>query len=438
MSNENSTPFPRPVRRPSGRPGGRPVWRLAVSACAGAVALLATALPASASSHASASAGTITFGQLLPFTGTKAFLSSWAVHGDAAAVWDVNSHGGVMGEKLVAKSADDGGDAVDAVPALRKLLIYHPAFIVGPYSLTIMAVVNDFDPNHVVDFTIGGTTQLDHMKYPYVFRTTASDSAEVVAMAYYAKSRGLMHAAFIFDNSANTQGLVPPLETAYKKVGGKVVANVEYVPDQASYLSEITKAFASHPDVVFFSADQQSATALFTAARELGHLNVPWVGEDVVGSPGYAKAMGQPAASKYLYAVEGGAPTGPAYQHYLADYDHVWHTRNILSSSYNMYDSVIIAALAMTEAKSTDPKVWVNDVTKVSNPPGAKCYSYASCVALIKAGKKINYEGATGPEDFNQYHNTFSGFTVDGFTTADQLVAKHVVTAQQVASLASS
>src|SRR5579875_2843677 len=170
-------------------PRRRLTARLVASACMSA-ALVAATVPASAGTAAAASPGTITFGQLLPFTGTKAFLSSWATHGDAAAVWDVNNHGGVMGEKLVAASADDGGDAVDAVPALRKLLISPPAFIVGPYSLTIMAVVRDFGPNHVVDFTIGGTTQLDHMRYPYVFRTTASDSAEVVAMAYYAKERG--------------------------------------------------------------------------------------------------------------------------------------------------------------------------------------------------------------------------------------------------------
>ena len=50
----------------------------------------------------------------------------------------------------------------------------------------------------------------------------------------------------------------------------------------------------------------------------------------------------------------------------------------------------------------------------------------------------VDNEHPDHPEDFNQYHNTFSGFTVDGFTSSDQLVAKHVVTARQVASLASS
>lgn len=399
------------------------------------VGALALAACGSSGGGGSSSSGseTITFGQLLPFTGTKAFLSSWAVHGDAAAMYDVNHNGGVMGKKLKVVSADDAGDAVDAVPALRKLLISNPDFIVGPYSLTIMAVLNSFDPNHVVDFMIGGTTQLDHMTQHYVFRTTASDSAEVVAMAYYAIHHGYKRAAFIFDNSANTQGLVAPLLKSYQAQGGTVVANEAIVPDQSSYSSEVTAAFAKHPQAIFAAFDQQTATTLFSDMRSLGHLNVPVIGEDVLGSPGYAKAMGQPQASKYLFTVSGASPGGTAYQHFLSDYQAVYHTKQILSSSYNMYDSVIIASLAMTAAHSTDPKVWVNYVTKVSDPPGTACYTYASCVALLKQGKQINYEGATGPEDFNSYHNTFSGFAVSGFTSSDQLIQRAYVTPQQVA-----
>jgi branched-chain amino acid transport system substrate-binding protein len=279
---------------------------------------------------------------------------------------------------------------------------------------------------------IGGTTQLDHMKHQYVYRTTASDSAEVVAMAYYAIHHGYKRAAYIFDNSSNTQGLVAPLTKSYEKQGGTVVANETIVPDQSSYSSEVTKAFAKHPQVVFAAFDQQTATTVFSAMRQLGHLNVPVVGEDVLGSPGYAKAMGQPQASKYLFTVAGASPGGTSYQHFLNDYQAVYHTKQILSSSYNMYDSVILSALAMTKAHSTNPQTWVKDVTAVSNPPGTSCYTYASCVALIKQGKEINYQGATGPENFNSYHNSFSGFAVSGFNSADQLVQAAFVTPQQV------
>lgn len=413
-------------KRPRGRGGLR-----ALALLTGATLALA-ACGSSGSGGSGGGGGTITFGQLLPFTGSKAFLSSWATHGDAAAVWDVNHHGGVMGKMLKSVSADDAGDAVDAVPALRKLMVSNPDFIVGPYSLTIMAVINQFDPDHVVDYVIGGTTQLDHMNYPYVFRTTASDSAEVVAMAYYAIHHGYKRAAYIFDNSANTQGLVAPLTKSYTAQGGTVVANETVVPDQSSYRSEITSAFAKHPQALFVAFDQQTATTVFSDLRQLGHLNIPVIGEDVLGSPGYAKAFGQPQASKLLFTVSGASPGGTAYQHYLADYQQVWHTKQILSSSYNMYDSVIISALAMTAAHSTDPKVWASYVTKVSNSPGTPCYTYASCVALLKQHKKINYAGATGPEDFNRYHNTFSGFAVSGFTSSDQLTERAYVTPVEV------
>lgn len=409
------------------RTGSRRRW-LALGLAASVSVLLA----ACGSSGGSGSSNSITFGQLLPFTGTKAFLSTWATHGDAAAIWDVNHHGGVMGKQLKSVSADDAGDAVDAVPALRKLMINSPDFIVGPFSLTIMSVINQFDPDHVVDYVIGGTTQLDHMQYPYVYRTTASDSAEVVAMAYYAISHGYKRAGYIFDNSANTQGLVSPLTKSYEKQGGTVVANETIVPDQSSYRSEITSLFAKHPQVLFVAFDQQTATTVFSDMRQLGDLNIPVIGEDVLGSPGYAKAFGQPQASRLLFTVSGASPGGPAYQHYLSDYQAVYHTKQILSSSYNMYDSVIISALAMTAAHSTNPKVWVNDISKVSDPPGTECYTYASCVALLKAGKKINYQGATGPEDFNKYHNSFSGFAVSGFTSSDQLTQRAYVTPAQV------
>ena len=85
---------------------------------------------------------------------------------------------------------DDAADSVDALPAFRKLLLKHPTIVVGPFSPTIEAVINQFQPNNVADFMVGGLTQLDTMKYPYVFRTSSSDSNEAIAMAYYAIQHG--------------------------------------------------------------------------------------------------------------------------------------------------------------------------------------------------------------------------------------------------------
>jgi ABC-type branched-subunit amino acid transport system substrate-binding protein len=380
----------------------------------------------------------IIVGGIYPFTGSKSLLSNWATHGMAVGIYDVNKAGGVLGRKLKSSYVDDAADSVDVLPAFRKLMLSHPTFITGPFSPTIEGVINQFQPNNVVDFMIGGLTTLDNMNYPYVFRTTSSDSNESVAMAYYAISQGLKTASFIFDNSDNSQGFVAPLEAAFKALGGTVQQNITLTPGQSSYNSELTQAFAGHPQVIFDSMDSQTAATLFADGQQLGYMNIPWIGDDLQSASqgAYAKAFG-PTASTNLIAALPSTPTtaDDAFNHFLTDYQSVWRTTSYLPTTFAFYDSVIIASLAMTMAKSTNPKVWVKDVVKVSNPPGTICHTYVQCVGLLKKGKAIDYNGAAGDDNFNSHHNVFSGFQMLGFDSSLNNVQKAYITSANLASV---
>lgn len=383
-----------------------------------------------------ATGGTLIVGGMFPFTGTKALLSQWGTHGVPVGIYEVNHAGGVLGYKWKSAYVDDAADSVDALPAFRKLLLSHPTMVVGPFSPTIEAVINQFKPNNVADFMVGGLTQLDNNTNPYLFRTSSSDSNEAIAMAYYAIKHGWKSASLIFDNSANSQGFVPPLEKAFKALGGKIDANITLTPGQSSYNAELAQAFSNHPQVIFDSMDSQSAATLFSDGQQLGYMNIPWIGDDLQSAPqgDYAKAFGKTASTELTAALPA-SPSGGGYNHFLADYQAVWHTKAILPTTFNEYDSIVIASLAMTAAKSTNPKVWLKDVVKVSNPPGVQCSTYASCVALLKKGKKINYQGAAGNDDFNKFHNVFSGFQMLGFDANLNNVTRDIVTPQQLASV---
>jgi branched-chain amino acid transport system substrate-binding protein len=68
------------------------------------------------------------------------------------------------------------------------------------------------------------------------------------------------------------------------------------------------------------------------------------------------------------------------------------------------YDAIVIAALAAIEAKSTkteDIKAHMVSVTK----GGTKVKTFKAAVAAIKAGKDIDYEGQSGPVDFDSNGN---------------------------------
>jgi ABC-type branched-subunit amino acid transport system substrate-binding protein len=418
-------------------------WRRSAAAgfaLATAASLAGVALgPASSASTKGqgSSSSTLVVGGMFPFTGTKSLLSQWGTHGVAVGVYEVNNNGGVLGHQWKATYVDDGADSVDALPAFRKLLLSHPTLVVGPFSPTIEAVINQFQPNDVADFMVGGLTNLDHMNEPFVFRTSSSDSNEAIAMAYYAIHHGWRSASLIFDNSANSQGFVPPLEKAFKALGGTIDTNIVLTPGQSSYSTELTQAFAKKPQVIFDSMDSQTAATLFSDGQQLGYMDIPWIGDDLQSAPqgAYAKAFG-PTASKDLTAALPASPSGTSYDHFLADYQKVWHTKNILPTTFNEYDSIVISSLAMDIAKSTDPKVWVHDVLKVTDDESAtQCDDYASCYSLVKKGRAIDYEGASGNDDFNKYHNVFSGFQMVGFDSHLNNVTRGFVTPAQLAAV---
>jgi hypothetical protein len=56
---------------------------------------------------------------------------------------------------------------------------------------------------------------------------------------------------------------------------------------------------------------------------------------------------------------------------------------------------------------------------KVGDAPGDMCYSYAECLALIREGKDIDYEGVTGPGLYtdggvNAVNPSYTPFNTDG------------------------
>jgi ABC-type branched-subunit amino acid transport system substrate-binding protein len=181
--------------------------------------------------------------------------------------------------------------------------------------------------------------------------------------------------------------------------------------------------------------DPQTASTFFANVNQLGYLNIPFITGDTGASTQMAQATGLANASKWM----SGMAAPPAYAQsnaaFLSAYQAVWHTNKPLPASPAMYDAVVIAALAMDAAHSSNSTVWHPFISKVSNPPGTKCYTYTSCAALLKKGTKINYQGASGNENFNQYHNVFSSFEVVKFTSSGGLKTVFTEPASTLAKL---
>lgn len=354
--------------------------------------------------------GTVTLGDLAGFTGPESPFGQAFSEGAQVAVKEINDSGGIRGQKVQVVNGDDLSDPIDTVAALQKLInVDHVAGIIGPQTPEMGAAQPIIDRYHVPDMFQGGSTDFDKLTDPWVWRGSSSDSQEGVAMSLYAINQGYKNAAIMFSTEASAQTLKPVLQQTFEKLGGKVVISVDLTVDQPSYRSEVQQVIAAKPDVIFTHEDIPTAATLFSNFREANNFAIPFVGTDSTTGSDWYKAVGYPVANAHLVSLIGGSEPGGGGDVFNSWYAKAFTHQPLANANY-AYDSVMVLALAIEKANSTDPQAIVNALPQVCNPPGQKVSDWATAVAAIKAGTKINYEGASGPMDFDQYHNVFGPF----------------------------
>jgi len=362
--------------------------------------------------------GTLKVAVVGPYSGFESFIGPDTLKGVQLATDLINQDGGVLGKKIDASTGDTTGDAIDAVPALQKVVnVNHVNGIIGPSSVTIQAALPFVKNLNIVDIMVGGTTALDNNGLPNLFRTTPSDSLMGVAMAYYAHQKGYTRAAVVFGTNASAQSLKAPVVNTFKKEGGTIVADVGISPGQSSYRSEILKIYAAKPDVVFFQLDPGTGGTYFKEVTELEGTSTPYVGTDVTASADFVKAVGVKTADAMITSIEGSSKGGSGAGAFDAAYQKKYGGKPVELANYG-YDAMNVMALAWQKAGTTSGSKVFQAMHDVAGGPGTACSTFADCSNLLKAGKAINYEGASGPVDFNQYGNVAAGFEAVKVDTA--------------------
>jgi ABC-type branched-subunit amino acid transport system substrate-binding protein len=401
------------------------------------VLLAACASSSGGSGGDGSSSGPVTYGVLSCFTGRLASLGQAMLQGAKVAQSEINSAGGVLGRKVQLATGDTSCDVADGVTAVNQMLTKNVSGVIGPETQEINGVEPILDANKIVDEFQGGDTARDHQTDPLFFRDSPSDSQLGVAMALYAHLKGYKRAVMLFYSDPAAQTFLKPVSTTFTKLGGTILKTIIVTPDQTSYLSQVRQAIGAHPQVIFTQEDPPTAAVLFREFKQLGGQAIPWVGTDVTSGSDYLKAIGYATAHAHLTSVFGTSITGTASSAFLSLFNKLYPCQKSvgpLANANYAYDAVISLALADDYAKTTNGTTVAHDMTKVTNPPGTACFTYGSCLQLLKAGKKINYEGASGSLDYNKYNNTFGPYGAFQSSTAGVEKQVQVMTAAALAA----
>src|SRR4029077_9685242 len=379
--------------------------------------------------------GPVEMGVLSCFTGSLASLGNAMLQGSQLAQKAINDAGGILGKQLVLAHADTQCDEADSVPAVRKLLSdSNVVGIIGPETQEINAVAPIVSAAKIPTQFQGGSTAFDHNANPYLWRDSPSDSQLGVAMALYAYQKGYRSAGLLFYSDIAAQTFADPITATWAKLGGTIAVRItDLDPGQTSYRTQVQKVIDAKPDVIFTQTDAPTAAVLFKNFKELDNLAIPFVGTDVTGGDDYLKAITHPVAHDHLISVYGTSVSGAATDEFNRIFALLFPGPDQPQAHANYaYDAVISQALAVDKANSINAPDITGAMMAVTNPPGTACYTYKTCLDLIKAGTKINYEGASGDLNYNKYNNVFGPYAAFQETLAGQQQSVQVMTAAQL------
>ncbi len=408
--------------------------RLRIAACASAAvsaALGLTVTAAGASPHAAASKGSVNLALITDYTGSSSFEGP----PDTAAVWsavyDINHHGGVAGGyKLGVIEVDTRSDPADALPAVQRAYATSHNIVAAEGVPTDAAptIIPFLNSQHTSMMSGAGQSQYNHTNLKYFWRTFAPDAATGLAYTLWAHEHGLNRIATVFGTDPGSQGDLPGVLEGIKDEHQTLTVELNLTPDQPNYQADVARLIASKPQVIVTEEDGPTAGTFFGELQQLGGMKPIYAfasATDPTWAGPVAGAIGTSTLDKNLTAFVDGAPAiSPAQSVWQYDLNHAPNVATPHSKFYysqrtaGIYDGVIVQALAMDAAHSTNPVIWNNAIKSVTEPGATKVkvYDYAEGVKALADHKAIQYIGIAGPIIFNQWHNSYAGLIPEALT----------------------
>lgn len=380
---------------------------------AGLAAVPLLLLTGCSSGTSSSTNSPLSLGILGPMTGARADVGQGMVTGADLALNVINANGGVLGHQVNLSVQDDAGDPGDAVPAAQKEIQSDGIVaMVGPTSLTASVVLPLIAKANIPMLMWGGGAAFDLTTDPHFFRMTASDTEQADAMIIYAKSKGWTQVALAIGNTSADQSLTPGLVSAAKSVGITIQTQVTITIGSTSFRSEIQNLYKGNPQAILGQFDITSAGVLFGELAQQGLLTTPWVASNLWYANEWVKSVGTSVSTGPIYIANPASAGSLGEAAFLAELQKQRGTNKPSNGEEQMWDATITWALGVDQAGSwTSPQVEAG-IVKAANGPGTACGDYPTCYSLIKAGKAIEWQGASSTVDFDKYHNVFGPFDI--------------------------
>ncbi len=394
-----------PVRR---RTAGLRLGRSVAVSAAAVLALTGCLGPTGAARVQSADAsgdGTLKIGLILDNTGKQDFLNASQLAAAKLAVKEINAAGGHKGKpvELLPETISE-----DTAGQARELAAAKADAVIGPTDSSRAPGAIDVLANAKIALISPANSASGLSSYKsggYYFRTSAADVAQASVLVKLAKDGGAKTLAVVFEEGSYGKDLSTAVGAAAQQAGLGPVAVAAFKPGQAQQAAAAAKAAA--PDAVVLVARDGAQGAI----AELN--NAGMAGGKLILSDGAVSQYGSGLGSRALDGARGVLPGTFPSAHFQAELVAVDPALKDMTFAAETYDAVNLAAIAAAAAEDDAGTSIAARLISVSGgnaqgadgsqPAGAStaCASYQKCVEVLRAGNRPDYDGESGPINFD-------------------------------------
>ncbi|MEA5578848.1 ABC transporter substrate-binding protein [Anabaena sp. UHCC 0451] len=370
-------------------------------------------------------------GSLLPTTGDLASIGQEMVGSVPLMVETVNACGGVNGEPVTLIEVDDQTDPKAGAAGMTKLAtVDKVAGVVGSFASSVStAAISVATPNKVMLVSPGSTSPVFTEKAQkgdfkgFWARTAPPDTYQALALAQLAKKKGFKRVSTVVINNDYGVGFEKAFVQTFEKLGGTVVNKdkpVRYDPKAQTFQTEAGAAFAGKPDAVLAVMYAETGSLFLKAAYQQGVAKgVQIMLTDGVKSDSFPQQVGKGADGKYLLSGAIGTVPGSSGKG-LEAFNKLWkEKKGGTPGEYapQAWDASALLVLAAQAAKENTGVGIAGKIREVAAGDGTPVSDVCEGLKLLKEGKKINYQGASGDVDVDANGDVIG--TYDVWTVGD-------------------
>ena len=383
---------------------------------------------AGCSSDGGDASGPLKIGSLLPETGNLAFLGPPEFAGVDLAVKDINDAGGVLGNPVEHLRGDSGDTSTDiAQQTVDAHIAAGVSAIVGAASSGVsLTVIDKITTAGIVHFSPANTSP-DLTTYAddgFYFRSAPPDTFQGAVLGQLMaqdisgqEAGGSGNAVFMNLDDAYGNGLAKYAIAAFSGTS----TNIVYNPQAAEFSADVAKAKAANPDAIAIIGFDETTKVLAELIKQgLGPNRVKtYLVDGNLSSQAYKDL---PAGiMKGVKATLPGVLASEDLKTRLLEVD---PALTDFSYAPESYDAVVLIALAAEQGGATDGTT-IRDNLQAVSAGGTKCYTFAECKALLADGEDIDYDGVSGPIEFDSYGDpSVATMGIYEYTANDAFTAK--------------